>query len=415
LRFSWATTFQVRAQVWRNVSVLQGGITRMWTSSRPFGVGDERKPNSSSGLDTLSIPKIELDEEGCATRAILKMRKVLLSTLTPCEVIMKVSRHFFIGLLTLGLVACGQSNGPDVNTTGQSPKPAAAAPAAPVVQIGLVMKTLTNPYFIEMEKGARRAAKELGVSLQVKTVAQETSIEQQIQQVNDLIAAKVDAIVIAPTDSQSLVAPLKKAADAGIKLVNVDSRLDADAMKKAGLADVPFIGVDNVAGAYKAGQYLADKIASPTNAAILEGIRSADNAQQRLEGARRALAENKNIKVVASETANWKIDEAYNATKTIFAKHPDIKLLFAANDMMAMGAIKYLQESGKTKVKVVGYDALDDAIAEIKAGRMAATVDQQAAEQGYQGVLTAVQLLKGEKVAPLTLVDTRLVSATDAK
>jgi ribose transport system substrate-binding protein len=328
---------------------------------------------------------------------------------------MKVSRLFLIGLLTFGLVACGQSNGPDVNTAGPSVKPASTPTAAPVLQIGLIMKTLTNPYFIEMEKGARRAEKELGVSLQVKTVAQETSIEQQIQQVNDLIAAKVGAIVIAPTDSQSLVAPLRKAADAGIKLVNVDSRLDAEAMKKAALTDVPFIGVDNAAGAYKAGQYLADKIASSTEAAILEGIRSAENAQQRLEGAKRALAENKNIKLVASESANWKIDEAYNATKSIFAKHPNVQLLFAANDMMALGAIKYLQEIGKTKVKVVGYDALDDAIAEIKAGRMAATVDQQAAEQGYQSVVTAVRLLRGEKVAPLTLVDTRLVSAADVK
>lgn len=332
---------------------------------------------------------------------------------------MKRVRLFSSLILAWGLVACGQSNGPDVHTAGPAtqaaPSPVAAPPAAPIPKVGLITKTITNPYFIEVEKGARRAEKELGIALQVKSVAQETSIEQQIQLVNDLIAAKVDAIVIAPTDSQSLVASLKNATDAGIKVVNIDSKLDVETMKKVGMADVPFIGVDNDAGAYKAGQVLADKVTTPTKAAILEGIRSADNARQRMEGAKRALAENKNIKVVASETANWKIDEGYTVTKTIFTKHPDIRLLFASNDMMAMGAIKYLQESGKTKVKVVGYDALDEAIAEIKAGRMAATVDQQAAEQGYQGVATAVRLIKGEKVAPLTLVDTRLVSAAEAK
>jgi ribose transport system substrate-binding protein len=331
------------------------------------------------------------------------------------EVTMQITRCLSTGLLSLGLIACGQSSGPDVNTAAPAATPAVAPATAPVLQVGLIMKTLTNPYFIEMEKGARRAEKELGIELHVKTVAQETSIEQQIQLVNDLIAAKVDAIVIAPTDSQSLVAPLKKAADAGIKVVNVDSRLDAATMKKMDLMDVPFIGVDNDAGAYMAGKFLVDKIASPTQAAILEGIRSADNARQRMEGATRALAENKNIKVVASETANWKIDEAYNVTKTIFTKNPDIQLLFAANDMMAMGAVKYLQESGNTKVRVVGYDALDEAIGEIKAGRMAATVDQQAAEQGYQSVVIAMRLLKGEKVAPITLVDTRLVIASEVK
>lgn len=277
------------------------------------------------------------------------------------------------------------------------------------------MKTLTNPFFIEMEKGARRAEKELGIGLIVKTAAQETSIEQQIQLVNDLVAAKVDAIVIAPGDSQSLVPSLKKAMDAGIKIVNIDNRLDPAALMQAGMGDVPFISVDNDAGAYKAGKFLADTASTPTQAAILEGIRSADNARQRMEGAKRALTENKQVKLVASETANWKIDEAYAVTKTMFTKHPDIHLLFAANDMMAIGAAKYLQESGKTKVTVVGYDALTEAMTEIKGGRMAATVDQQAAEQGYQGVALALRLIKGEKVPTLTLIDTRLVTAADLK
>ena len=277
------------------------------------------------------------------------------------------------------------------------------------------MKTLTNPFFIEMEKGARRAEKELGITLQVKTAAQETSIEQQIQLVEDLITAKVDAIVIAPGDSQSLVPTLKKASDAGIKVVNIDNRLDSDSMQKVGLSEVPFVGVDNDAGAYKAGKFLADKASTPVQAGILEGIRSANNARQRMEGAKRALTENKHIKLVASETANWKIDEAYQVTKSMFSKHPEIRLLFASNDMMAMGAVKYLQESGRSSVQVAGYDALNEAIAEIKGGRLAATVDQQAAEQGYQGVALALRLVRGEKVPAVTMIETRLVTAAELK
>jgi ABC-type sugar transport system substrate-binding protein len=86
--------------------------------------------------------------------------------------------------------------------------------------------------------------------LTVKTAAQETSIEQQIQLVEDLIVARVNAIVIAPGDSQRLVPALKKAADAGIKIINIDNRLDEKAVAQAGLAPVPFISVDNDAGAY---------------------------------------------------------------------------------------------------------------------------------------------------------------------
>jgi ribose transport system substrate-binding protein len=174
---------------------------------------------------------------------------------------------------------------------------------------------------------------------------------------------------------------------------------------------VPFVSVDNEAGAYKAGKFLAEGINAPTQAAILEGIRSADNARQRAQGAGRGLQENPQVKVVASETANWKIDEAYTVTKQIFGKYPDIKLLFAANDIMAIGAIKYLQTSNKGDVKVAGYDALDEAIAEIRAKKMVATVDQQAAEQGYQGVALALRLTQGSVVPATTTIDTRLVTA----
>lgn len=323
---------------------------------------------------------------------------------------MKSPTRYSVLLLIVWLVACGQSSGPSVTTDSASSAPL-AAPQPPKKEVGLVMKTLTNPFFVEMERGARRAEAELGIALKVKTAAQETSIEQQIQLVDDLIAAKVGAIVIAPGDSQRLIPSLKKAIAAGIQVVNIDNRLDPDALKQAQMAPIPFVGVDNEAGAYKAGRYLAQDILVPTEAAILEGIRSADNARQRMEGAKRALAESKHIKLVASEGANWEINVAYEVTKALFAQHPRIKLVFAANDMMAIGAIKYLQESGKKQVRVVGYDALDEALVEIKAGRMFATVDQQAAEQGYQGVQLAVKMMQGSKVPTQTTIETRLITA----
>lgn len=312
-------------------------------------------------------------------------------------------------LISLGLLGCGQSSGPSVTTPVQPP--VAVAPPNTKKEIGLVMKTLTNPFFVEMEKGARRAEKDLGITLKVRTAAQETSIEQQIQLVDDLIADKVAAIVIAPGDSQRLVPALKKAADANIAIINIDNRLDPEAVRKAGMKPIPFISVDNEAGAYKVGKFLAEGVVTATEAAVLEGIRSADNARQRARGAKRALLENKHIRIVASETANWKIDEAYEVTKLIFAQHPNIKLVFAANDMMAIGAIKYLQESGKTQVKVAGYDALAEAMTEIKAARMLATIDQQAAEQGYQGIALASRLSQGAAVPEITLIDTRLITA----
>lgn len=322
---------------------------------------------------------------------------------------------FSVSLL-LGLFGCSDSGKPSVSTVARQTVQASAPTAAPdKKRVGLVMKTLTNPFFIEMEKGARRAERELGVELLVKTAAQETSIAQQIQIVDDLITAKVDAIVIAPGDSQRLVPVLKKAADAGIKLVNIDNRLDPQALRQAGLAPVPFISVDNEKAAYASVKFISDRARPGTQAAIIEGIRSANNAHDRMLGAKRAFADNKAIQLVASESANWKIDEGYAVARQIFTKFPEVKLLFAANDMMALGALKYLKESQRSLVKVASYDALREAVAQVNAGHLAVTVDQQAAEQGFQGVALAARLLKAEVVPLVMLIDTRLITSEQTR
>ncbi len=271
------------------------------------------------------------------------------------------------------------------------------------------MKTLTNPFFIEMEKGARRAEQELGIDLIVKTGAQETSIEQQISIVDEFIAQQVDAIVIAPGSSTELIPVLKRAQDAGIVVINIDNRLDADLSAELGLTGVPFISVDNEAGAYLSARCIADRLDVPAEVAILEGIREARNAQDRKAGAERAFAETEGLTVVASESANWKIDEAYAVTRKLLQEHPDVKGIFAANDMMALGVLKYLADSDITDISVAGFDALSEALTAIEEGALLCTVDQQPAEQGYLGVQFAVRATNGETLPAEVLVDVRLI------
>lgn len=327
-------------------------------------------------------------------------------------------QKFMIGALLVVLLCagCASSSTASVDqlivepaSAGQMPAPQSTQTAKP--RIALVMKTLTNPFFVEMERGARQAEQELNVSLTVKTGAKETSIEQQIAIVKQLIRDQVDAIVIAPASSTDLVPVLVEAQAAGIPIVNIDNRLDQELSAKLGLVDVPFISVDNELGAYLSAQTISARITEPTQVAILEGIRSADNAQSRKMGALRAFAENEHIQVVASETANWKIDEAYEVIRDIYAQHPDVRAIFCANDMMALGVLKYLEETGRTDVLVAAYDALDEANAAVAEGKLVATIDQQAALQGYKGVFTALRLIQGETIPGEELVDVRLVTA----
>ena len=319
-----------------------------------------------------------------------------------------------LALCVMLFAACSDAKHPPVAAITTDITAVAVAPAqqsAPAPRVALVMKTLTNPFFVEMEQGAHRAQQESQADLQVKTATQETSIEQQIQLVEQEIQSNAKAIVIAPGDSMRLVPVLKKAQDAGIHIVNIDNRLSAQAMAAVAMQPVPFIGVDNEKGAYQVAKFLADQVMHPTEAAVIEGIRSAHNAQQRKRGAERAFNENPKLSIVAMDTANWKIDEAYEVAKRIFKAHPRIGVVFCANDMMAIGVLKYLQEAGNTKVLLAGFDALEEAKTAIRAGQLSATVDQQAAQQGYLGVMTALQLLKGEP-QPLELeVKARLVTA----
>lgn len=320
-----------------------------------------------------------------------------------------VALGLFCSLL---LAACAGSVTPQSAPLLAPVTPTVSGPASPVSQrrIALVMKTLTNPFFVEMEKGARRAETELGIELIVKTGAQETSIEQQIAIVEDLTRARVDAIVIAPGSSTELIPALKKAQDAGIVIINIDNRLDPQLSFAKGLSNVPFISVNNELGAYLSAKYVSDQISQPTDAVILEGIRTAQNAIDRKAGAERAFRENPAINLVASETANWKIDEAYQVTAKLFEQYPRVRVIFAANDMMGLGAIKYLQDSKRTDVLVAAYDALSEAKRALEEGTLAVTIDQQADVQGYLGVQYAVRALDHEALPPETLVDVRVVT-----
>jgi len=327
---------------------------------------------------------------------------------------MNATRLLLAGSLAL-LGACSDSSTQAVKSVATVAPAVATTPKAHAPKVALIMKSMTNPFFIEMEKGARRAEREAGIELQVVATSQETAIEQQIQLVEDQIKRKVDAIIITPNDPQRIVPALKRAQDAGIKVVNIDDRLNPETVAASGMKPVPFISVDGEDAAYRAAKFAAASLDQPTEVAILEGVRSTENSAQRLRGAERAFKENSKLKIVASDTARWKIDEGYEVAKRMFAAHPKIRVVSCANDLMAIGVMKYLSESGKTGVRIAGFDGLDEAKAAIRAGSMTVTVDQQSGQQGYQGVMTALKLMRGEAVESVVRVEARLLTGDDLK
>ncbi len=131
-----------------------------------------------------------------------------------------------------------------------------AGPKGGRPRIALVMKTLNNPFFIEMQRGAEDAAKRLDVDLVVQAAERETDVERQMQIVENLIQAHVDALALTPSGSREVVPAVAKANAAKIPVVIVDTRLDAATASAAGVTTASFVGSDNYRGGQIIGEYL---------------------------------------------------------------------------------------------------------------------------------------------------------------
>jgi ribose transport system substrate-binding protein len=144
---------------------------------------------------------------------------------------------------------------------------------------------------------------------------------------------------------------------------------------------------------------------------ILEGIPGHETGDSRLRGFRDAVAKAPGVTVVSSQPANWERDQGFNVFQNMLQAHPDIDTVFAASDLMALGAVEAIAAAGKTgKIRVVGFDALDDAKQAIAAGTMAASVAQFPYEMGKAAVESAVKLLNGETLPADIMVKLEMVT-----
>ncbi|WP_346830420.1 sugar ABC transporter substrate-binding protein [Pseudomonas abietaniphila] len=265
--------------------------------------------------------------------------------------------------------------------------------------VALVMKSLANEFFLTMEDGAKAYQKDHSADFDLISngIKNESDTAAQIDIVNQMIVKKVDALVIAPADSKALASVLKKAQDAGIKVVNIDNQLDADVLKSKGM-EVPFVGPNNRKGAKLVGDYLAKQLTAGDQVGIIEGVPTTTNAQQRTAGFKDAM-EAAQMKIVSTQSGNWEIDKGNAVASAMLNEYPNLKALLAGNDSMALGAVSAVRAAGKAgKVQVVGYDNINAIKPMLKDGRVLATADQFAARQAVFGIDTALKMVKGEKL-----------------
>lgn len=276
---------------------------------------------------------------------------------------------------------------------------AGAVQATEKPKVALVMKSLANEFFLTMEDGAKayQQSHPADFDLVSNGIKDESDTGSQIRIVEQMIVAKVNALVIAPADSKALVPVIRRAMDAGIKVVNIDNQLDPDVLKNKGIS-VPFVGPDNRKGARQVGDYLASKLMPGDKVGIIEGVPTTTNAQQRTLGFKDAM-EAARMTVVSVQSGNWEIDKGNAVAAAMLNEYPDLKALLAGNDSMALGAVAAVRAAGKMgKVEVVGYDNINAIKPMLQDGRVLATADQYAARQAEFGIKAALEMLKNEPV-----------------
>ena len=303
-------------------------------------------------------------------------------------------------LIAVYLVACGQ---PDAGMP-----PGAEAESKPV--IALVMKSLANEFFVTMADGARAHQEDHPDQYQliVNGIRNEIDLAQQVALIDQMIASNVDAIIVAPADSKAMVPALARAVAAGIVVVNIDNRLDGDILGEYGL-EIPFVGPDNFVGAELVGRYIAERMSPGEEVAILEGVPTAYNSQQRTAGFQKAI-EDAGLKVVAQQSAQWDQTTAVTITSGMLVQNPNLAAIFAANDNMALGAVAAITQAGKTgQIAVVGFDNISAIQQLIREGSVLATADQHADLLAVYGIEYALQALNSgsaleDKNTPVDLI-----------
>jgi len=271
--------------------------------------------------------------------------------------------------------------------------------------IAVFTKNQTNPYFQTVRVGAEAAAKSLGAKVVHYIPTKPDSIPEQLSQVEDVIVKKPSAIVFVPVDYKAMVPGVEQINDAKIPIVNVTDR-------SAGGKFLAFVGADDYSLGLETGRYLLKAMGGKGNVVILEGVKGSLTNIDRVRGFNDAIKETKDVKLLASQPANYQRLQGLQVMENLMQSHPQIDGVLAANDAMAIGAIEALDGANR-KAKVVGINGTQEAVDAIKSGKLLASGDYNGFLQGCIGTMVAIRALRKEATVTEVVLKPTVVNASN--
>ncbi|WP_324651905.1 sugar ABC transporter substrate-binding protein [Georgenia sp. H159] len=275
--------------------------------------------------------------------------------------------------------------------------------------VAVVLKTLSSPFWLQVAGGVEDGAEAAGVEVTLAGATAETQVQEQIDKVRAAITQQVDALVVAPTQAEQLQPILQQAVDADIPVLLVDTDIEDWDGKET------FVGTDNYAAGVTAGEYILEQTDSGS-IAVIRGVPGNPSTDSRIDGALDTI-EDSGIEVVADLAANSDRAEGRSVMADILQSNPDVSIVFAANDDMALGALEAIKSAGVNleDILVIGVDGTSDAVDSMLAGELDASIAQNSYDMGRTSVELAVELLEGGTIEERVDTGVTVVTAETAE
>jgi ribose transport system substrate-binding protein len=285
--------------------------------------------------------------------------------------------------LGLALAACGSDDG---GSGASSDEP----------YVAIVSKGFQHQFWQAVKKGAEDEAKKEGVRITFEGPAAETDVEDQMTMLTNALAKQPDAIGFAALDSEAAAPLLQQAKDASIPVIAFDSGV---------ASDIPLTtaATDNLAAAAEAAEHMSDLVGGSGKVAMIVHDQTSLTGQQRRDGFIKWMEDNApGIELLPVQYGDGDQAKSADIAKSIMAANPDLKGIYGSNEGSAIGAIKGVEESGKSGVVIVGFDSGQAQIDAINSGLEAGAITQNPVGMGAELVKAAVKAINGDDL-PTTI------------
>lgn len=318
---------------------------------------------------------------------------------------MKKALTIFLAIVMLLSLLCACAAKP-ADSEAAASTTTETAQSAEKPRVAVCFSQMSNAYAIAATSSLQKSADDMGVDMTI--YAADSDINKQVSQMESAINQKVDVIILEAVTTDGNTAVLKEAKEAGIPVI-----IYCQAISDPTLATC-YVGVSNVDLGYLEMKRACEDIGGEGNIAIIDGLLGSASQVDRTTGYEKALAEYPNVTVAFEDASDWMIDGALNLTENWLQSGTELKAIVAQSDVMAMGAVKAIEDRGlQDQIKVYGFDGIGDGLTAIKEGRLTASTSMEIAKQSAKAVEVAIMLAKGESVEENYIIEGGMVDSSN--